>query len=305
MFEEVASGDGAFDFMLLTDRSRLPGWPVFWATINGIAHKFEDLHLFTFEKLPNEHQRNFPPQFTGQVHYHDYASDPLGWNCEKNIVPSNFWISEQIQNLGSKDTLIVIDSLIPFLKYCGLQQFSFNLETIRDVFAKSRKKFSIFSLLHRDLCDGTMAKRVSYLSNCVLNLVSLEEIGRFSKSSTGNENLCEIIRKKKGGKITESIESFIITKQGVVVSKSWQPQDQIKDLDVGDSPDSPLEEEELVRSTFKLNLSEREKEARNKLVMPYTKPSHLRAVASEGMIYYEPDDADDFDDEDPDDDLDF
>lgn len=80
-------------------------------------------------------------------------------------------------------------------------------------------------------------------------------------------------------------------------------------------------------TTFNLELSEREKEARNKVDMPFWKPEQKATAAAareeaggdedavrinsksgdatRGMIYYEPDDGDDWDDEDPDDDLDF
>ena len=82
-------------------------------------------------------------------------------------------------------------------------------------------------------------------------------------------------------------------------------------------------------TTFSLGLSEKEKEARNRVVMPFWKPEQKAAAAAkkekqeeeeeedvvrinskaasanQGKIYYEPDEADDWDEEDPDDDLDF
>lgn len=62
--------------------------------------------------------------------------------------------------------------------------------------------------------------------------------------------------------------------------------------------------------TFDLHLSSREKEARSQVILPYTKAQQegLVGVASQGgsgQIYYQPDEMDDFDDSDPDDDLEF
>ena len=83
-------------------------------------------------------------------------------------------------------------------------------------------------------------------------------------------------------------------------------------------------------TTFSLQLSKEEKRARSEVVMPFWKEEQKAAAAvaaaggeveeeedavritskraateSRGKIYYEPDDADDWDEEDPDDDLDF
>ena len=51
--------------------------------------------------------------------------------------------------------------------------------------------------------------------------------------------------------------------------------------------------------TFNLSLSESEKSAREKVVLPFAK----KAGAGQGKIIYEAEDEDDFDEEDPDDDL--
>jgi hypothetical protein len=59
--------------------------------------------------------------------------------------------------------------------------------------------------------------------------------------------------------------------------------------------------------TFDLTLSEREKEERGRLVLPYHH-SHQKKTAllqaGSGQIHYQPDEGDDYDDSDPDDDLD-
>ena len=53
-------------------------------------------------------------------------------------------------------------------------------------------------------------------------------------------------------------------------------------------------------ATFKLSLSQQEREARSQLVLPY-----LRVNSEKGdRVFYHPDASDDLDEEDPDDDLD-
>lgn len=315
----MSQGTESSDFTLLTDRALSGGWELFSAFLQGIGSKYEDVHFFLFEKVKNDFLTAISPQLAGKIRFYDYATDPLGWIDENSssVVPEKFMFSDVIENIGSKNCVIVIDSLSSFLRFCNIQRFSFNIEKIHEIFSKTGKSCTFLSLLHRDLCDEVTLKCVEYLSNCIVNLVSEDELSNFTekpkKNSPKTSKLCKIVFKKKGGRISEFIETFTIGKNTVISSKPWQPENKIKDVDVDDdSIDPVMEEEELVRSTFSLKLSQQEKEARSKLVMPYTKPPHLDVKMdgdpgqpSPGMIYYEPDEADDFDDEDPDDDLDF
>ncbi|KAG0014288.1 hypothetical protein BGZ80_010539, partial [Entomortierella chlamydospora] len=74
---------------------------------------------------------------------------------------------------------------------------------------------------------------------------------------------------------------------------------------VGDMPDVEkldLEESQTAdpaaNLSFNLNLTDEQRRAKNETVLPY-----MKTQESTGAIYYEPDAADDFDDDDPDDDL--
>ncbi|EGD72432.1 hypothetical protein PTSG_00451 [Salpingoeca rosetta] len=79
------------------------------------------------------------------------------------------------------------------------------------------------------------------------------------------------------------------------------PQPQQVSAGGGGGDDDPL-----TNLTFSLKLTEEEKAMRARTALPYakTREEKQRALAGTGAIYYEPDDVDDFDDEDPDDDLD-
>ena len=81
-----------------------------------------------------------------------------------------------------------------------------------------------------------------------------------------------------------------------------------------DANDSIVEPDPTANLTFDLHLSSKEKEDRSRVVLPYTAVRDGVGVASglpashtptgSGQIYYQPDDVDDFDESDPDDDLD-
>ncbi len=55
--------------------------------------------------------------------------------------------------------------------------------------------------------------------------------------------------------------------------------------------------------SFNLSLTEEQKQARSNVVLPYMK-AQVSTMGTGGTIFYEPDAADDYDDEDPDADLD-
>ena len=130
------------------------------------------------------------------------------------------------------------------------------------------------------------------------------------------------------GKPSAKSESFEVTKDGEVRAvaakvKVAAAAEMGKDAAENDAMMSKL-------TTFSLQLSEEEKRARSEVVMPFWKEEQKAAAAvaagggeveeeedavritskraaaeSQGKIYYEPDDGDDWDEEDPDDDLDF
>ena len=80
--------------------------------------------------------------------------------------------------------------------------------------------------------------------------------------------------------------------------------------------EADVETGKIPLTTFQVTLSEEEKQAREKVALPFWKKRQeefddegsvkiTKAEDKASKIYYEPDDADDWDEEDPDDDLDF
>ncbi|KAH8262357.1 hypothetical protein KR026_000442 [Drosophila bipectinata] len=110
------------------------------------------------------------------------------------------------------------------------------------------------------------------------------------------ETLLSLISRKPGGGVTNKRYSCKVTKNEFHVTP----------LDGGTAAAAPqlsAEEEQtpepVVNSTFKIELDEDEVVARNALTLPYERASE----PSEGNIIYTPDADDDFDEEDPDEDL--
>lgn len=124
------------------------------------------------------------------------------------------------------------------------------------------------------------------------------------------------------GKPTSARESFSLNASGDVtnVTKVSVKTEEKKELIAVEEKD---EREAISRlASFNLGLKEGEKTARDKVVLPFWKEEQKAKVRTEeeeegevrinkrteepaGLIHYEPDDGDDWDEEDPDDDLDF
>ncbi|KAF9395971.1 hypothetical protein BGX21_009709 [Mortierella sp. AD011] len=111
--------------------------------------------------------------------------------------------------------------------------------------------------------------------------------------------VCEVEHKRKSGKVTRETNAYHLGSPtgDLIVVNVWDV--------VGDMPDVEkldLEESQTAdpaaNLSFNLNLTDEQRRAKNETVLPY-----MKTQESTGAIYYEPDAADDFDDDDPDDDL--
>ena len=127
-----------------------------------------------------------------------------------------------------------------------------------------------------------------------------------------SEKVCDISHCKPGGKLVTSKELLKFDSDWSVTILPYKEVPVKKQVE--EEEDDTIDK----LTTFNLNTSkEAEKEAKDKLVLPfYKEPQKIGEVKlqntgsgskeeSDGKIYYEPDSGDDWDDEDPDDDLDF
>ena len=99
------------------------------------------------------------------------------------------------------------------------------------------------------------------------------------------------------------VESFTISADYSAVSSSLYRPHTLS------TTHTPSQADPTANLTFDLTLTAKEKHDRANVVLPYTRPhitAHTRPHISlaKGEIFYQPDEADDFDESDPDDDLD-
>ncbi|KAI9361570.1 Elongator complex protein 5 [Pilaira anomala] len=133
----------------------------------------------------------------------------------------------------------------------------------------------------------------------------------------GKGGIAHIEWRKKSGKVTYESNGFILNKHGLL---DVVPVTQLTGV-VMEDEEKKIEEElksmqldpkmdPTANLSFNLSLTEEQRKQKENLVLPYLKAQQLEVSMDEekkshtGLIYYDPDAADDFDDEDPDDDLD-
>ncbi len=162
------------------------------------------------------------------------------------------------------------------------------------------------------------------------DLLRLRELARTSvrlergEGESGKESLlCRTVRRGAAGKTEVASERLKLGAGGALIADKISAEEEPQSV----APAGSQQDEELSRlTTFSLGLTEREKEERERLVLPFYKEDQKKkeeedeeeegsvriqsrnkdeSPSSGGKIYYDPEDVDDWDDEDPDDDLDF
>jgi len=220
-------------------------------------------------------------------------NDFLGWNSGKSPA-----ILDSVLSKINKDTPnLIINNLTDLLVFYEHTSVTRLIKKFREKFGKTGK---LVSTIHKDCLPEPVVVDIQKFFSTVITL-----------SCHKNEELmklCDIRHLKQGGKLTRSKDLLKFDNDNNIRIESYKEEVKQKQIE---------EEEEAVEKLATFNLStnrKTEQEAKENLVLPfYKEPQKIGEVSiqssgsneSEGKIYYEPDSGDDWDDEDPDDDLDF
>ncbi|KAG0056196.1 Elongator complex protein [Gryganskiella cystojenkinii] len=185
----------------------------------------------------------------------------------------------------------------------------------------------IIAVHHEDVPDATSfqpdgssplaSNSLAHIATTLITLKSSESIRRDQEDLrkgvvavrefcylTANANswesaVCEIEHKRKSGKVAKETNAYHLGSPtgSLVVVNVWDVVGDMPDIDKLDLEESQTADP-AANLSFNLNLTEEQRRAKDATVLPY-----LKTQETTGAIYYEPDAADDFDDDDPDDDL--
>ncbi|XP_030755237.1 elongator complex protein 5 isoform X2 [Sitophilus oryzae] len=189
--------------------------------------------------------------------------------------------------LGQND-VVVVDALSNLIFQSGLSEAYKIFNTLKN----NKAIQQIIVVLHKDLVEGDSNKTCMFFENLSTLCISVEP-----KFMSHNKRL-QYIYKKSGGKVIQDIEEYKFEGDSLITSKISKP-DTSRLLE--DAVPKEINPENL--STFKIGLTDEEKLSRERVVLPYLPNANMNEP-EDGKIFYNLDKLDDWDEEDPDDDLD-
>lgn len=271
-------------FVLIEDTIQERGKPIFDFLLKTHLEKPQNtVHYFVFQDIIGRIKQKLKHN---NIILHDFVTNIFCWN--KDPKTGNF--EETTKNLGG-NSVIFIDSLAHVIYKFGLAETYRILNNLK----KDAAVQQIVVLLHQDLLEEHLRVEQLLEHLCTLSISLFPNV----KSENGR---LQYTYKKVGGKIIKGIEEYWIDNQNLV-TKKIEKLDTKKLLEK--SVSAEINPETL--STFKIGLTEEDKRIRDERrgeILPYLPKPENQNDQDSGRIFYQFDEVDDWDEEDPDDDLD-
>lgn len=300
MLASISSGLSPSALICIKDSLQQSGHDLLKAFIqNAIYNKENQIHIFCYENSIARLKNGVKNCNEDNVHFHDCFTDHRGWlqrtskENEKSEASTKDTLSiiHQLQNTNTDKNVIIIDSLTPLIMNIGFTKCYRDLHYL----SKRKNDFKVLKcicLVHEDVVPDSHVN-LPYLDHLATSTIRIEPP---THGSNGNP-VAYITHKKLGGKIVNEVELYSIDLDSKVSSQKLLP-------DTGRILEKSMEVTDNILpqdlTTFKLSLGNQEKRARSELVLPYIRTNKEKG----GKVFYQPDAADDWDEEDPDDDLD-
>ncbi|XP_034532352.1 elongator complex protein 5 [Notolabrus celidotus] len=295
MLTELLHGADSGGFLIIQDSTSCSGQHLLKSFINAALNREEAVHVLGFDASVEELSNGLKGSAIGRLHFHNAYSDPLGWTDQPAFTVHQFCLEELThllkQTANSKSTVLVIDSLSWILRHLSPPAVCKTLHQLR----KGGAVRAIIGLLHADMHQSGTVGSVCHLASSVIQV---------APGMKGEEAVAKITKRSKSGKVIQEEELFSIKEDLTVIVQSKPSQPGLKQTDSEEKEADPT-----ANLTFNLRLSDTEREAKEKLALPFVfskekKSALLHSGPGSGRILYEPDANDDYDQEDPDDDLD-
>ncbi|ESO89953.1 hypothetical protein LOTGIDRAFT_234064 [Lottia gigantea] len=262
------------------------------------SKRYDKTVFLCFEKPPDTYHKLLPSETKDRVvtidatkyshmwldfHNHDNKLE-TGTNVRKLI-------EEQLPS-GNGSFGLIIDSLSFHLL---LRPPSFTCQFLHNLSTVSYKGYEIKQIVcgvHQDIFDSQILKQIEHTATSVLT---------FTPSPHNNSTSCALLHHKTSGKVIRKIEYFHIN-ESLTISSIREENKLTTAIETENDQVDPAS-----NLTFNLSLKESEKDAKNQLILPYTYDKNRKEAALNepggGKIFYQADEVDDLDEEDPDDDL--
>ncbi|XP_026208234.1 elongator complex protein 5 [Anabas testudineus] len=295
MLSDLLQATDAGGLLIIQDFASYSGRHLLKSFINAALNREEAVHVFGFEISEAELKDGLKGPNLQRLHFHDAFTDPLGWTDRPAFTVYQFNLEKLThlveQTSHHKPATVVIDSLSWILSHVSPPVVCKTLQQLK----KGRAVRSVIGLLHADMHHIGTVGSVCHLATSVIMV---------APGMKGDEAVAKITKRSKSGKVMQDEEVFSIKEDLTVMVQNKLNQTGPKQTDPEEQESDPA-----ANLTFNLRLSDTEREAKEKLALPFVfskekKTALLHSGPGSGRILYEPDANDDYDQEDPDDDLD-
>nr|CAD7405387.1 unnamed protein product [Timema poppensis] len=293
--ESEINTEGSYLF-LEVDSTEQSGQVLLSAFIQRIVDTENNVHILCYENPIAIVKSRIYGTNIHKIQFHDAFYDHKGWfkagDKEAKETETRNDLLTILQNVKSSSTsgnVVIIDSLSPLILNMGFcesyRQLHMLLNSAQSFFGLTVSR--LVSLVHEDVLPNASCS-LPQLHHMATTLLKVSPPVRANP-------IVHITHVKPGGKVLSQREWYTVSGDNSVTSGELTS----ADLMAVSRPSESLPED---LTTFKLGLGEEEKQARSRLVLPYLRVDSGGDVGSK--VFYEPDAADDWDEEDPDDDLD-
>uniref|UniRef100_A0A8C5LP83 Elongator complex protein 5 n=1 Tax=Leptobrachium leishanense TaxID=445787 RepID=A0A8C5LP83_9ANUR len=291
MLQELRT-TGSPGITIISDSVLLPGRDLLLSFILASLQRGEQLHVIAFDVSREDFFAGFPGEFASRVTFHDGFSDPLGWESDPSaFTRDDFTVTSIMKRVGRPElpVTIVLDSLSWILARIPLTSVCHTLLGLTAAPHEGCGKLRMLALLHGDLHSPALLGSLSTVVDTFLDV----------RGSGEHLHVC-VRHRRKTGKVISSGEELRILDTFALDIMMHRDSATRKENEVDPTKDL----------TFNLRLSDTERERKESAALPYVFSSNKKSSllssssSSSAKIYYDPDPADDVDDEDPDDDLD-
>lgn len=299
MIGDLVVGKERSKLIVIEDSLLQSGRPLVLSLICNLCTRVEKVHVICYDRNPSYLREEVPEELLKRVVVHDGFQDVLGWNNPEGL-SVNTDLVQYLQNKpgyhGNHTIALVIDSLSPMMLHRAAPYTCQTISRLTHSKIHTADTEQVVCLVHGDLHDNHSLTLVEHLATSVVK-VQASALDHFLMAS-------QILHKRISGKIIKITEHFNLSEKYEVLDVT-----EIKSVDQTTSAVDTGQTDPTANLTFNLTLTDKEKMARSQVKLPYTydrnrQDDTLNKSVGEGKIFYQPDEADDFDEEDPDDDLD-
>ncbi|XP_014681694.1 PREDICTED: elongator complex protein 5-like [Priapulus caudatus] len=281
MLEKILSGAEDTKFCIIEDSTEQPSRSIFKLYVSELTKKNDEVKLLLTEDLEENFLSGLAEAAQGRITIYDGYTDSCNWDGTNCNAAERLINDVKASPVGKVP--IMICSLSPLL-----MRSSANVYRLLHLLTSCKGCQVVIANVHIDMHDDSVIVQLEYLASTIVRVKQNMECSTQHKKPTG-----KVIKKTE---VLTIADDYSLDSCKELVALKMPP----GGTTVAEPPNP------AANLSFSLTLRETEKEARSQLVLLYThkRSDIVPVVPSGGQIFYQPDEADDFDEDDPDDDLD-